>query len=153
MNRMLIVGLGATLLSGCVTPSTILVNEDGKVVRCAAHGWGYVGAPMAQGIASSCVNDARKMGFVEVPDAYLGLHFKNPDHAARVTNVEAGSPAAVAGIKQGDLVTRFDGQPIGNSHEVIVYLGKKKPGDPIKVSIERDGKPMELAATLKSRSS
>lgn len=44
-------------LTACATPSTLLVNQEGRVQRCAAHGWGYVGAPMAGMIHSRCVED------------------------------------------------------------------------------------------------
>ena len=153
MNRVLLVAVSsAVLMSSCATPSTLLVNEDGKVVRCAAHGYGNIGAPMAQNIASSCVSDARKMRYVDLPEAYLGLRFVNSDHSTKVTTVEVGSPAAAADVKLGDSVTHFDEQPIGNARDVLIYLGKKKAGNSIAIRVQRDNKPIELVGTLKSRS-
>src|SRR5438093_4958035 len=30
----------AATLAGCVTPSTLLINDQGQVIRCSAQGWG-----------------------------------------------------------------------------------------------------------------
>lgn len=53
------------LLSGCVTEKAVLVNSDGKVVRCEHSGWGWVGAPVAMHEQTKCVKAAKEAGYVE----------------------------------------------------------------------------------------
>ena len=57
-------------LSGCTTPSTMLVNDQGQIMRCAASGWGWIGTPQALLIHQKCVDDLKSIGYVEmVPGA------------------------------------------------------------------------------------
>jgi GAF domain len=93
----------AATFAGCVTPSTLLINEQGQVVRCAAQGWGYVGAPMAQQIEASCVKDYRKLGYYGLPDVIVGFIFE--PGSTRIKSVTTGSAAEEVGIRAGDLVT------------------------------------------------
>lgn len=83
----------------------------------------------------------------EIPST--GLRFADPDHPTKVMKVEFGSPAAWVGFKVGDLATHLNGQPIGAARDVLVYMGKKKPGDSIAVRVERDGKTVDLPRTMK----
>ena len=46
----IIATLSLLLLFGCVTPSTILVNEKGQTIRCSAYGYGMMGIAVAEKI-------------------------------------------------------------------------------------------------------
>ena len=95
--RILIVFL-IVLLLGCTTPSTLLVNRDGKVVRCAAtrYGYGLAGAiaiGAAQSAHSGCVTDARRLGFAEIPDASVGVESQFQKTPLTVAVVRRNTPA------------------------------------------------------------
>jgi len=86
--------------------------------------------------------------------AYLGTI---PDFAAtvegvRLAGVTAGSPAAGAGLKEGDIIVEFAGTRIGGLDDLAALLGAKKPGDQVEITVLRMGKPIVLTATLQSRS-
>jgi len=51
------------LLGGCVSPSQMMVSNDGRMARCAASGWGYIGAPLAYHTVSTCVSDYESIGY------------------------------------------------------------------------------------------
>ena len=87
---------------------------------------------------------------------------------ALVQQVSPDSPAAKAGIKGGDQTVDVQGQPftiggdvivkadnttIKTADDLIAFLGTKKPGDTITVTVERDGKTQELQVTLAERPS
>ena len=79
-----------------------------------------------------------------------------PDFGEGVTGVKfadvtAGSPAAKAGLKGGDIMVEFDGKPIGNLYDFTYALRAKKPGDEVKVKVIRDAKPFEVTVTLGKR--
>jgi serine protease Do len=61
------------------------------------------------------------------------------------------SAAKAAGIKEGDVVTKMDNHDIKTSSALIEYVGRKRPGDKIEVTVNRQGKTMIIPVTLKSR--
>lgn len=63
MRTLLTISLCALVLGGCAAPSTLLVNNQGQVGRCAAAGWGLAGASLAMMAQSRCVEDAERLGF------------------------------------------------------------------------------------------
>ncbi len=87
---------------------------------------------------------------------------------ALVEAVSPGSPAAKAGIQGGDqtvtvqgeqftiggdVIVKADDTAIKTADDLIAYLGTKKPGDAVKITVERDGKAQELTVTLAERPS
>ena len=59
--------LSLVFLAGCVTPSTLMVNGRGQVVRCSAYGYGgLLHLAAAYAIRDQCVEDMKKLGFREM---------------------------------------------------------------------------------------
>jgi serine protease Do len=95
---------------------------------------------------------------VLTPDLAEALSLKDRK-GVRITQVFADSTAAQAGLKVGDIILRFDEQPIDASQpedeEVFPTLVRRyKVGAKVKLDIVRDGKPInvdvELAASPRS---
>jgi len=61
------------------------------------------------------------------------------------------SAAKEAGIKEGDVVVKLDETPIRTSSGLIEYIGRKRPGDKINVTVNRKGKTLVIPVTLKKR--
>ena len=57
------------------------------------------------------------------------------------------SPAEKAGLKSGDVITKFDGQKVTSFSEVNELKNKHKAGDEVTVTVDRNGKEQNL--TLK----
>ncbi|MDB5762908.1 MAG: peptidase [Herminiimonas sp.] len=72
---------------------------------------------------------------------------KQPD-GALVSSVATGSPAAKAGIQPGDVILKYNSQPITRSGDLPTLVGMGKPGEKAKLEVWRAGKKIELAATL-----
>lgn len=66
-----------------------------------------------------------------------------------VANVQSGSAASEAGIKAGDVITKFDGSEIESYKDFLTKLYSKKTGDTVKLTINRDGSTMEVNVKLK----
>jgi Do/DeqQ family serine protease len=62
------------------------------------------------------------------------------------------SAAKAAGMKVGDVVTKIDGMRINTISKLTEAVGRHKPGDVIKVIVNRDGQDKELNVTLKNLS-
>ena len=149
LHRVTLALLAVALLDSCATPSTLLVNQEGKVMRCASHGWGYIGAPMAGSIHDGCVSDFKKLGFVPLPDVVWGVRLADwSSSPARVKLVEGGSSAEASGIKSGYIVRKVDNQPINKGMEIFQLLAQKKPGEVLRAQIERDGTVLDISSTL-----
>lgn len=76
----------------------------------------------------------------------LGLAESDQGTGVVVAGVARGGPAESAGISQGDLIRKVDGQPVKGGKDVQVLVAKHKPGDKINFLLSRDGKlvPVEV---------
>jgi len=70
-----------------------------------------------------------------------------------VPGVQAGTPAAAAGIRDGDIILSVGGKVIDDGHPLDAALAQFSPGDIISIEILRDGQRLTLDATLGTRPS
>ena len=70
---------------------------------------------------------------------------------ALVTRVLAGSGAAAAGVKAGDVVTAINGQRVDSAQALHNFEGLSTVGRTVDLEVRRDGKPLQLKATLKEQ--
>lgn len=103
-------------------------------------------------------------------DPLLARHFKlDSKQGVLVTDVQAGSPAARAGLQagessgnyggiqinyDGDIITAINGQPVLSSDDLVSYLElETSVGDVVTLTIIRDSKEQQIEVTLGSRPS
>src|SRR6185369_16445051 len=65
-------------------------------------------------------------------------------------DVIKGSPADKAGIRQGDVITALNGNEVKDPSHLQRLVAEAGIGKAAKISIYRDGKPLELGITLTS---
>ena len=92
--------------------------------------------------------------------AWLGVNTSAPPHVLRqqlqvprgvglvVDMVAPDSPARAAGVKQFDVLHKLNDQILINQQQLAVLIRTFKPGDEVKLTVIRDGKPQELTAKL-----
>ncbi|MEP6638813.1 MAG: trypsin-like peptidase domain-containing protein, partial [Chloroflexota bacterium] len=68
-----------------------------------------------------------------------------------VTGVEAGKPADLGGIKDGDIIVSLNDKVIDEEHPLDATLSQFSPGATVKVQVLRAGKTMTLQVTLGTR--
>ena len=73
------------------------------------------------------------------------------ERPARSRGVEAGKPAAVGGIKDGDIIASIDGKVIDEEHPLDATLAQFSPGATVSLDVLRDGKHVTLKVTLGTR--
>ncbi len=67
---------------------------------------------------------------------------------ALVAEPQAGSPAAKAGIKAGDVIVSVNGEPVPDSRNLVRRISSLAPGTTIKLGIFRNGKEETVTLTL-----
>ena len=68
-----------------------------------------------------------------------------------VSGIKAGTPAADAGIKDGDIIVSIDGKVIDEEHPLDATLAQFSPGDTVTVDVLRDGAHVSLKVKLGTR--
>ena len=72
----------------------------------------------------------------------------NGSNGALVGEVTPNSPAARAGLKEGDIVTAIDGQPVADANQLRSRIGMMNPNTTATLKVLRNGKLLDLAVTL-----
>jgi membrane-associated protease RseP (regulator of RpoE activity) len=81
----------------------------------------------------------------------LGVSLEETEGAlrgAKVRSVEEDSPAAKAGIKEGDVVVRFDGEAVRSASQLARLVGETPAGRSVAIEVSRGGATQKLEATL-----
>ncbi|CAN7163809.1 DegQ family serine endoprotease [Acidovorax sp. LjRoot118] len=84
----------------------------------------------------------------EVNQAFAESFQLDKPEGALVASVTKDSPADKAGLQAGDVIRQVDGQPIVASGDLPAWVGQAQPGQKARLSVWRQGKSVELTATL-----
>lgn len=82
---------------------------------------------------------------------FLGVGLEEVDGGsggAKVRSVRPESAAASAGLEEGDVVTRFDGEGVRSARQLGRLVSETPPGREVAIEVQRDGVPRTLSATL-----
>ncbi len=87
---------------------------------------------------------------------YLGLGLQpvkldSGATGAMATSVDAKGPAAAAGIRQGDIIVAWNGEPIRGVHQLVRALGPDSVGASVRLTLRRAGEPIEATLTIGER--
>ena len=88
------------------------------------------------------------------PTPYTGLSLSyggEDSDAVTVRRVADDSPAAKAGLKEGDVILDFGGEKFASRREFGRLIRGKKIGDKVKIKIQRDGEESTIEITLGER--
>ena len=141
-----------------------LFDETGAVVGINAQIYttsgGYEGVSFAvpinlavqiknQIVTTGKVVHARLGVEVQTLDQTLADSFKlKTPNGALVAKVAPDSAAAQAGLEAGDVILKFDGDPIVDAGQLSARVGVAAPGDKVRLEVWRDGKTLTLTATI-----
>ncbi|HEY5667543.1 MAG TPA: trypsin-like peptidase domain-containing protein [Candidatus Saccharimonadales bacterium] len=63
-------------------------------------------------------------------------------------SIVGGGPAAKAGLKEGDIITKVDGRNVDQTHSLTSLISQHNVGDKIQVTVYRGGKTLNVDVTL-----
>ncbi|GAA3417129.1 S1C family serine protease [Streptosporangium vulgare] len=158
-------GGGATTIGGAIqTDAAInpgnsggaLVNAAGEVVGintaiATNGGEGSIGVGFAIPITTANQVAEQLIESGKVSHAFLGVSVTDATGdagGALVGQVTEGSPAAKAGIEQGDLITKINNTAVDEAATVVGAVRGFKPGQQVTIAYVRDGRPGTVTVTL-----
>ena len=128
-----------------------LVNAHGELVgintSIITSSGSFAGAAFAIPAQIAQVTTAQLIAHGKVDHGYLGISMNDvtPDNAhffnlqdasgAIVAQVTPDSPAAHAGLQQGDVIARLNGQTLANSSALQVAISGREPGSKVTLGI------------------
>jgi S1-C subfamily serine protease len=81
--------------------------------------------------------------------AFLGVSSRPaPEGGAEIGEVVPDSPASRGGVRQGDLIVEIDSRPVRDPDDVSTVVNARRPGDEVRVVVERGGERRTLTVTL-----
>ncbi len=125
---------GGSVGVGFAVPSNVARNVAEQIIRNGHVERGFIGVslqPLTPGIAQA----------LRLPNA----------NGALVAQVEPGSPAAEAGLRAGDVVTRFANQEIGSARALPRLVAQQPAGERVLLTIQREGQSQEVSVTIGRR--
>lgn len=146
-----------------------LLDINGRVIGvnvATARGAQSIGFAIPSNTAMRMIEDVVEFGEVKVP--FLGVRHQiiQPNSslsdelgveegvfivAADGPAVIAGSPAAEAGIRSGDVVVSIDGEALTMRNTLVEALSKYRPGDEVTIDLLRDGESSSVTVQLGER--
>ena len=80
-----------------------------------------------------------------LPRPFLGVELAQDDQGVTVKSVLDMGPGGKGGLKPGDRITEFQGRTVRDLDDVQRYLGRLRPGQTAKLTVERGGQSRELS--------
>jgi S1-C subfamily serine protease len=111
-------------------------NGDGKLRFGDKNFTFFAGGPRKLGIES-----------MEIGDQLAGYFKLSGKSGVLVSSVDAEGPAAKAGMKAGDVILRVDGVAIEDGGDLREAVDKAEGGKEVTVTVQRDGRPLDLKVT------
>ena len=141
-----------------------LFNASGELIgvvnaKAAGEDIEGLGFAIPIDIARPVIEDLVKYGYVtgrvqagiqilDVLDYSTAFQYRVSKLGPYVYSVSKDSDAEKAGIKSGDLITKINGTLVYEGAEIVSIFTDCEIGDTVTVTVERDGKEMELKMTF-----
>jgi serine protease Do len=150
-------GALADLDGNVIGINTAIINPSG------AGGNVGIGFAIPINMAKSVMNELISKG--KVTRGFIGIILQDVDEnlakalklktteGALVGDVTPGEPGEKAGIKRGDVITKFDGTKIENVEQLRNLVAEREPGTSVNITLIRDGKEMQVTVVLGERPS
>jgi serine protease Do len=87
------------------------------------------------------------------PGSSIGITVRDSDSGVVVQEVRGESPASRAGMKEGDVVTEFDGERTRSAAQFTRLVRETAPGKTVKIAVLRNGMPTTMDIVPETRDS
>jgi S1-C subfamily serine protease len=131
INSQILTPTGGNIGIGFAIPANMARDVADQLIKSGEVKRGFLGVtiqPVTSEIAS-------RLGLKEVGGVIVGA-------------VEQGSPAEHAGMKQGDVITAFNGNQIADGNSLRNLVASAGPGAEVTLTVLRDGREQQVRARL-----
>jgi C-terminal processing protease CtpA/Prc len=80
--------------------------------------------------------------------AHLGISVRAAEEGVQIVDVDRNSPAAQAGVRNGDYLLSIDGREIDDPRQVTQMIGRMQAGDEVSLVVWRNGERHQMQAAL-----
>ncbi len=134
INTAILSGSGGNNGIGFAIPVTMAKNVMDQLIRSGKVTRGYIGA------------------YLQDVDPNLAKAFKlSSNNGVVITKIDPDTPAAKAGLKEGDVVTQVNGNEVIDTQGLRNSIASMAPGTTIKMHVIRNGNPTDVNVTLAER--
>ena len=134
INTMILTQSGGSEGIGFAAPSNIVRNVVAQIIKYGRVRRGEIG------VHAQTITPLMAEG--------LGLEV---DSGVVLSDVAPGSPAAIAGLRAGDLVTGLDGKPMENGRQFRINVYARGAGERIRVDVRRGGQALSMQVPVAER--
>ncbi len=139
-----------------------LFNTDGEVIGIntaifsptnASAGIGFATpSDLARGVIEQLRRDGRvERGWLGIAVQDYGGETGGGRRGVQIQGVERGSPAARAGLRNGDVLVALNGERMESSRTLIRAVSIVPPGQTVRLTVVRDGRQQELTVQVGRR--
>ena len=136
-----------------------LLNSSGQVIGvnvAVTEGAQNIGFAIPINSVKATVDEFVSKGSVSRP--FLGIRYRfiskdvailnEVSQGAFIQEVIEGGPAEQAGVKQGDIITKINGQAINDENKVAEVVSKANIGQQLELLVWRDGKELQISVAI-----
>jgi serine protease Do len=133
VNTMIATRTGGSDGIGFALPINMAVNAYNQIIKTGKVSRGAIGIQFQRD---------EKQALLKAYGASSGVF---------VGRVTADTPAQRAGIKEGDIITAFNGKPVANGNELVGLVSETPVGSKVPITVLRDGKTLNLTIEVADR--
>lgn len=134
INTAILSGSGGNQGIGFAIPVSMARNVMDQLIRSGKVTRGYIGA------------------YLQDVDPNLAKAFRlKSNEGVVITKVDPTTPAAKAGLQEGDVVTQMNGNPVIDVQDLRNKIASLAPGTTVKMHVMRNGNPSDINVTLAER--
>lgn len=132
-----------------------VIGINDSIITGSSQATGNVGVGFAIPISLAKVVADKLVSGTATKAGYLGVRGSDSSGeqaGAMISEVEAGSPAAKAGLAADDVVVGVAGRKVGSMTDLVAVITTTQPGDKVSLTVLRNGQERTLEVTLGSAS-
>lgn len=135
VNTMIATNTGAFQGVGFALPINLAVNSYNQIIKTGKVSRGAIGIKFSP-------NQRPELLKVYGGDGTSGVF---------VTEVTEGTPAEKAGMRQGDIITSYNGKPVKDGEELVGLVSQTPVGSSVPVTVLREGKRVNMTLQIGDR--
>ncbi|MGE5570393.1 MAG: Do family serine endopeptidase [Rhodospirillales bacterium] len=134
VNTMIATVTGAYQGVGFALPINLAVNSYNQIIKTGKVSRGAIGIKFSR---------EQKPELLKV--------YGGGESGVFVTEVTKGTPADEAGMRQGDIITSYNGKPVKDGEDLVSMVSQTPVGTSVPVTVLRDGKPITMTLRIGDR--